>query len=171
MKTSIVMTVISKDRPGLVETIAGCVADVGGNWEDSRMCRLGGQFAGIVRIQVDEIRRMELLDSLLELVEDGIRIIVHEDDGKSGASRDVPLRISVIGQDHPGIIRDVSNVLFRHGANVEELHTELRGEPMSGIPLFVASIRLSVHPSGDMDALRVDLEEVAADLMVDIEVV
>jgi glycine cleavage system regulatory protein len=46
------MTIIGKDRTGLVESIARVVAENGGNWLESRMCRLGGQFAGILRIHV-----------------------------------------------------------------------------------------------------------------------
>ncbi|MEQ9823283.1 MAG: ACT domain-containing protein [Puniceicoccaceae bacterium] len=169
MKTPIVMTVIAADRPGLVETLASCVANAGGNWEQSRMCRLGGQFAGIVQVEVEERQRMELLDSLHELSEQGLRIIVHEDEQEVAPSRETLMRISLVGQDHPGIIRDLSAVLFQHDANVEELHTELRSEPMSGEPLFVANVRLSLAADRNVDALRTDLEAVAADLMVDLE--
>ncbi|HTO02243.1 MAG TPA: ACT domain-containing protein, partial [Opitutus sp.] len=35
------MTVIGPDRPGLVQLLAGRIADHGGNWLESRMCRLG----------------------------------------------------------------------------------------------------------------------------------
>lgn len=171
MKTPIVMTVIANDRPGLVEMISARIANCGGNWEQSRMCRLGGQFAGIVKVEVEESRRMELLDSLHELSEEGLRIIIHEDDRQMMAEeREIPLKIAVVGQDHPGIIRDISMVLFKHEANVEELHTELQNEPHSGGVIFVANIRLSLSPGSDVDALQRDLEGVAADLMVDFEV-
>jgi len=170
MKTPIVMTVIAKDRPGLVEMISARVADCGGNWEQSRMCRLGGQFAGIVQLEVDEFKRMQLLDSLHELAEDGLRIIVHEDETPLESKREIPLKIAVVGQDHPGIIRDISTVLFKYEANVEELHTELQNEPMSGDLIFVANIRLSLAPGSDVEALQADLEDVAADLMVDLDV-
>lgn len=43
-----VMTVIGKDRPGLVRSLSKVIEASGGNWEQSRMCRLGGQFAGIL---------------------------------------------------------------------------------------------------------------------------
>ena len=48
MQVPLVMTVIGKDRTGLVETLAEIVAGHGGNWLESRMCRLGGEFAGIL---------------------------------------------------------------------------------------------------------------------------
>ena len=44
MQVPLVMTVIGKDRTGLVESLASLVAEHGGNWLESRMCRLGGEF-------------------------------------------------------------------------------------------------------------------------------
>ena len=58
MSTTLVLTVIGTDRPGLVESIAAVVAAHGGNWLESRMARLGGQFAGIVRIEVPREREV-----------------------------------------------------------------------------------------------------------------
>jgi glycine cleavage system regulatory protein len=163
------MTVIAKDRPGLVEMIAARIAESGGNWEVSRMCRLGGQFAGIVKIEAEDSDRDDLIDSLWELEGEGLKIIINEDDDMVVRNREIPLKIRIIGQDHPGIIRDLSAILFRHNANVEELHTELQNEPMSGYALFVASIKLILPLSGNAELLKRDLEDVAADLMVDLE--
>ena len=169
MKTSIVMTVIAKDRPGLVEMISARIAECGGNWEESRMCRLGGQFAGILKIEAEETTREDLIDSLWDLDAEGVKIILNEDDVPETRNTKTPITVKIIGQDHPGIIRDLSAILFKHKANVEELHTELQNEPMSGYALFVASIRLILPPEGDAQSLKMDLENVAADLMVDLE--
>ena len=56
------MTLLGTDRPGLVRVLADLVANHGGNWLDSRMARLAGQFAGIVRIECPE----ETVESLIE---------------------------------------------------------------------------------------------------------
>ncbi|MEO0415151.1 MAG: ACT domain-containing protein, partial [Verrucomicrobiota bacterium] len=42
--------VVGTDRPGLVEELSRAVAAAGGNWEESRLARLHGQFAGVVRV-------------------------------------------------------------------------------------------------------------------------
>lgn len=169
MNTPIVMTVIAKDRPGLVEMISAKIAECGGNWEESRMSRLGGQFAGILKIQVESAQRELLIQSLEALDEKGLKVIINEDGVAHAEAKVMALKISVVGQDHPGIIRDLSTVLLKHEANVEELHTELQSEPMSGYALFVASIKLILPPMGDAQKLKVDLESVAADLMVDLD--
>src|SRR5688572_32828579 len=84
MRATLVMTVIGGDRPGLVQMVAARVADHGGNWLESRMCRLGGQFAGILRIEVPQERRDELLNALRTLETDGLRAIIHA--GGAGAA-------------------------------------------------------------------------------------
>src|SRR4051812_3506563 len=44
MQIPLVMTIIGPDRPGLVELLASLVAEHGGNWLESRMSHLAGQF-------------------------------------------------------------------------------------------------------------------------------
>ena len=50
--TDLVLTLIGPDRPGLVESLAKRVTAHGGNWVESRMAHLAGQFAGILRVEV-----------------------------------------------------------------------------------------------------------------------
>src|SRR5262245_19192913 len=71
MQRSLVMTVIGEDKPGLVESIATLVAGHGGNWLESRMSRLGGQFAGIVRVEVPADKEQPLANALKNLAARG----------------------------------------------------------------------------------------------------
>ncbi len=63
MPIPLVMTIIGPDRTGLVESLAGCVAENGGNWLESRLCRLGGEFAGILRIEIPDKNKSTLFVS------------------------------------------------------------------------------------------------------------
>ena len=51
----LVLTVFAPDKPGQVERIAQCIAEHGGNWLESRMSRMAGQFAGILRVGVPAV--------------------------------------------------------------------------------------------------------------------
>ena len=88
MELPLVMTVIGRDRPGLVEAIASLVVEHHGNWLESRMCRLGGEFAGILRIQLPAENEPELLLALRKLEEQGINIVVKADHAPPMAGRD-----------------------------------------------------------------------------------
>lgn len=170
MLANLVMTVIGADRPGLVEMVAARVADHSGNWLESRMCRLGGQFAGILRVEVSGERRDGLVNALRTLEVDGLRVIIHaEPGGKADAGRGGALAtLELVGNDRPGILRGVAAVFARHGLNVEELSSEIVNAPMGGGALFQARATVWAPEASRLAAVRADLERLAADLMVDI---
>lgn len=170
MLATLVMTVIGADRPGLVQMIAARVADHGGNWLESRMCRLGGQFAGILRVEVAQERRDELLTHLRALEADGLRVIIHTEGSVSVApGRGSLVHVEIVGHDRPGILRSVSGVFAAHGVNVEELASERVSAPMDGGTLFQAHATVLVPGSVKVSAVRAELEKIASDLMVDVK--
>jgi glycine cleavage system regulatory protein len=170
MLANLVMTVIAADRPGLVQMVAARVADHGGNWLESRMCRLGGQFAGILRVEVAKERRDELVNALRGLEVDGLRVIIHAESGPAeNANAGSLALIELVGQDRPGILRSVSGVFAAHGVNVEELASERVPAPHGGGTLFQARATVFVPATVKVAAVRADLEKIAADLMVDLK--
>jgi glycine cleavage system regulatory protein len=162
------MTVIGKDRPGLVESVARLVADHGGNWLESRMCRLGGEFAGILRVRVPQEQAEALSRALDGLTSQGLRIVVQPDIEASPPSSSREASLEVVGQDRPGIVRQITAALARQRVNVEEFTSECRSAPMSGESLFIAKARLRIPEACNAADLRKDLEKIAADLLVDV---
>ena len=169
MLSTLVMTVIGADRPGLVQLVAARVADHGGNWLESRMCHLGGQFAGILRVEVAAERSDELVGALHGLESAGLRVIVHAEGGAMAAANGLVATLELVGQDRPGILRSVSGVFAAHGVNVEELSSERVSAPMGGGTLFQARATVLVPVGKNLAAVRADLEKIAADLMVDLK--
>jgi glycine cleavage system regulatory protein len=167
MQRSLVMTVIGADRPGLVDSVASIVAQYGGNWLESRMSRLGGQFAGIVHVEVPQEKERPLVEALKNLDAEGLKIVVHAD-RQLPSTQPPPSTLEIVGQDRPGIVRQISHALAEFGVNVEELHTECSSAAMSGQTLFRASARLSIPPACKVEELRQTLEKIAADLIVEI---
>jgi len=170
MQLPLVLTLVGADRPGLVEKVAAVVAAHAGNWLESRLCRLGGQFAGIVRIHSPAERRATLTAALRGLAAEGLTVEVYEDTvpAVAPAATARAARLELVGQDRPGIVRQVAAALAARGVNVEELATECVSAPMSGETLFKAQARLRLPEGGDVAALRAELERIAADLLVDL---
>lgn len=168
MQLSLVMTVIGQDRPGLVESVARVVAEHGGNWLESRMSRLGGQFAGIVRVQVPREHEVGVVRALKALEAEGLTVVVHSDPPAARGGERLLRVLDLVGQDRPGIVREISHALASFGVNVEELHTELSSAAMSGETLFRARAIVSIPPACRLDELRTRLEQIAADLIVDV---
>ncbi len=167
MQVPLVMTVIGKDRTGLVESVARLVAEHGGNWLESRMCRLGGDFAGILRVHVPKDRRTALEAELAKLA--GLTIVVRSDEPAATAGTMQLASLEVVGQDRPGIVKEITQALSAQGINVEELATECVSAPMSGEPLFQAKAKILVPASVAIDKLRQNLESALPGLTVELE--
>jgi glycine cleavage system regulatory protein len=166
MQTPLVMTLIGPDRTGLVEAVARVVSDHGGNWLESRMCRLGGEFAGILRVEVPADKKSALLDAVQKI--SGLHVIIGGSHPAVSLKSARESRIEIIGQDRPGIVREISAALARAGVNVEEFSSDVTSGAMSGEQLFKASARLQLPERCDASALKQQLEKIAADLFVDI---
>jgi glycine cleavage system regulatory protein len=169
VNTSLVLTLVSADRPGVVESVAEIVAAHGGNWLESRMARLGGQFAGIARVEVPATSAVAVRQALAALAARGLSVSVAGDaTGLVAAAKGTPALLELVGQDRPGIIHQITHVLAAHQVNVEELTTECVEAPMAGGILFQAKAEVLVPAGADMAGLRRDLEKIAGDLMVDL---
>ena len=168
MRDTLVLTFIGADRTGLVESLAHKIAAVGGNWEESRMARLAGQFAGILLVTVDSARTDELVGALRGLETTGLQVTARRTaapDPAAGMSR---LRLEVTAHDRPGIVRDVSRILAERGVNVEELESSVASAPMTGEPMFSAKMVVRVASPDELVELRRRLEAIAGELMVDL---
>lgn len=172
MTTTLVLTLIGHDQPGLVRVVAATIAEHGGNWLESRMCRLGGEFAGIVRLEIEPSRADGLATALRGL--SGLRVDVTRETAAAGGANEsgVPARLAaldLVGSDRPGILREVSGVLAAHGLNVEDLASERVEAPMGGGKIFQLRAVASVPAGVELAKVRADLEKIAADLMVELK--
>jgi glycine cleavage system regulatory protein len=167
----VVLTIVGPDRPGLVEAIAEAVARSGGNWLESRMAHLAGTFAGVLRVQAPAEAVPRVVAAIEELSHIDLKVTVAPGIVSETLGPQRLLDLDLIGLDRAGIVRDISAILARHGANIEELVTDVSSAPMSGEPLFRAQVRLKVPAAADADPLRTDLERFATDLMVELRLV
>jgi glycine cleavage system regulatory protein len=142
------------------------VAEHGGNWLESRMCRLGGEFAGLLRIHVPSEKQAALGNALKKLP--GLNIIVHADEPGAETDAGKLTALEIVGHDRPGIVREIARALAQQGVNVEDLSSELVSAAMSGETLFKARVKLHLPRGCDAATLRRELEKIASDLVVDI---
>ena len=170
MTTHLVLTVIADDKPGLVESLSQIIASNSGNWLESSMSQLAGKFAGILRVSVDDDRAEDLIEELNGLSSD-IKLIIEKAVYESAVQQSRMYELSLVGNDRPGIIKEISAVLSELGINVERLNTECTPAPMSSDALFKAKATLEVPENVALEQLQNKLEQLADDLIVEIEVV
>ena len=168
MNTSIVLTVIANDQPGVIEAVSRVLGNHGGNWTQSSMSSLAGKFAGILLASVPSDNTDACIVELDGLESEGIRIITHVSDDQSGTGETHEYLLELIGNDRPGIVHDITVLLAEHKVNVNNFETLVESASMGGGELFKAKAQLVVPLTTDIDALAGDLEDIAHDLMVDI---
>lgn len=167
MATYLVLTIIGDDKPGLVELLSETIARHSGNWLESNMAHLAGKFAGILRVSVDDLHADALVQDLQRL-SSVLRLVVEKVSMTEPPARQRTLRLTLVGNDRPGIIKEISRALAAQHVNVEELTTQCSSAPMSGEPLFNAQALLKVPTDLDLHVLQRQLEKLADDLIVEI---
>jgi len=169
MARALVLTVIGEDRPGLVEALSAQIAAHDGSWDESRMARLAGHFAGVVQIHLPEDRAEGLIEALPSLSERGLSVTVVDSDWSlATVDHRRSIRFELVGQDRPGIVREISSALATLGVSVQDLRTVVESAPMSGEPLFRAEAELAPPEGVEIESIRAALEQLADDMMVDV---
>jgi glycine cleavage system regulatory protein len=162
-----ILTVVGDDRPGLVADVSAPITAHGASWERSQMSRLAGKFAGIVLVKVADKRLDALVADLALLEAEGLQVVI-ERTHETVESESQRLRLDLLGDDHPGIVAEISAALATRQVSIEELNTDVREAPMAGGMLFEAQAVLNAPQAASTDDLRAMLEGLAQELMVEI---
>ncbi|WP_314457332.1 ACT domain-containing protein [uncultured Microbacterium sp.] len=164
---TLVLTVVGDDRAGLVSAVADIVDAHGGNWENSELAELAGAFAGIVEVSVSA-DRADALRRALEGLAGTLAVIVHTGSAAASASVARSVTLDVVGNDRPGIVREVSAALSARGASIERMSTQTTDAAMAGGRLFEAAITVTLAEGVEVDDLVAELERLAAEIQVDV---
>ncbi len=163
----LIITIVGDDCPGIVESLSALVEEHGGNWLSSSLSNLAGQFAGIIEIDVAEAQR----DALAAAIGNVPGLQVHSVVGGAATEvGDLPVaELEAVGSDHPGIVHRLTEVLKAESINLLQFASWTEAAPNSGEKLFRAVAEFELSPAVDLEHLKAQLEEVAEDLAVDIE--
>ena len=166
--TTLILSVMGSDRPGLTQALASAVLSAGGNWLESHLSQLGGLYVGSVLVALDGDRIEALRAAVAAVDAQGLEVrIAPTVETPSGATGE-GLQLGLVGQDRPGIVHQVTAVLSELGANIETFGTRLSIEPHQGAPLFHLDARLRLPPGLTAAAVQDALEAISGEIMVDI---
>ena len=167
---SFVISILGDDRAGLVEALSAVISEHGGNWEQSHMTQLAGKFAGVVLASIPS-DRSERFESALHSLEHTGMLHLSFEEGRDVRPLGSSIEIRVIGNDRPGIVHELSQLLASRGVSIDDLETSTSPAPMSGGQLFEAVAKLRLPTGLSDDALVDEIGALASDLMVDVEVI
>lgn len=159
---SLAVTVIGRDRPGIIAEVTKVVAELGGNLEDSSMTLLRNHFTWTLVADLDTTAE-DLAARLAHLREDGLVVAVLPVSDEEPYPGGAGYLLSVHGADRPGIVAAVTGALAAHGGNITDLSTRLGG---SGLYLLTAEVTLPAEI--DVVELGARLAAVGRDLGVEV---
>ena len=166
--TSLVVTAIGRDRPGIVSLLSERAQGFGANWAGSRMTSIAGQFAGMVHLQVATANASALIAALRGLEAEGLRVVIARSDAPTPPPGRRIVGLELTAPDRPGIVRDLSTHLAAHGVSIEDLDTELASAAAPSQHLFRVKAMLVVPEAMSNAVLRASLQTLADEMMVDI---
>ncbi len=163
------VTVISKDRPGIVADTAEVLFRLGCNVEDSSCTMLGGDFAMILTIShlkpfvksrlVEEFKRLHDEKGLVAHV----RSLADDELNRPAPVGELCL-VSVYGADRPGIVYRVTRELADRLITISDLNTRLIGTEEE--PVYVMMLEAYLPDGSTID----DLEQLLAGLREELHV-
>jgi glycine cleavage system regulatory protein len=167
---TLILSVVGSDRPGLTQALAAAVLSAGGNWLESHLSRLGGLYVGSVRVELaaDGVERLRAAVRAVDAEGLEVRIAPAVETAADAAAGGEAVRFSLVGQDRPGIVHQVTAVLSGLGVNIEAFDSSISAEPHSGAPLFHVDARLRLPPALTAGAVQAALEAISGEIMVDI---
>ena len=170
MTTYMVVTLTCPDRPGIVERVTDVISPFSANWEDSRLARLGGEFAAIVLISVPEVHAGACMTALRSMTDEQTTVLIKttERPQPDAGSGHILYDLRLSGADHEGIVHKVAAYLASNGVNVEDMETEVVPAPTTATPLFHMTCQIKVPPESVVGELQGNLERIGDELGVDI---
>lgn len=170
MTMRVILTVMGSDRPGLTQALADAVHAAGGNWLESQLARLGGKYVGAVLVELPGEGMAALEAAIRKVDASGLHVVILPADDTVGAGG-TPLWMELVGQDRPGIVREVTGALAPLGVNIEDFSSSTENTAWSGELLFRARARLSVPQGATLDSVRAALEGISGEIMVDLSII
>jgi len=163
--TRYILTVMAKDKPGIVQAISEIILANQGSWLESSLSRLGGQFAGIIAVIIPDESLDDFKRGLADIVADGITVKI-QSFNEGGNVSGKPATILVEANDRFGIIDEISSALAQKSVNVEKLVSECESASMAGYDLFKAKVHVILPEGFTVNQLQTLMENVSDDLMV-----
>ena len=165
-----ILFLVGKDRPGIVDDVSGLLFDKGANIEDSRMASMGGSFSimTLFSCTVDQLKNIEVeVENFKKL---GFEASLHEAEDPVAVEKrpELRLKIEVTAMDHPGIVQRVVNILSRHDVNIESLNTQVTKAPLSGAPIFDLALEAGVPVEKSVAKIKEELTALAAEMNMDL---
>lgn len=159
------LTLVGKDRPGIVAQTSTALLEAGCNFGEASMMRLGGNFSIMLMVQSDA--SVDQLSQVIAPVAQAMNLRCHIDpiEGQLHDHRVPDVRVRVYGADRAGIVAEVTNALAEAGLDIFDLESDVAGT--GDKPVYI--MQIEGHAAQGIDKLRQVLAKIDSDIKVSLE--
>lgn len=168
MNSTLVITALGTDQPGLIAKLSHAINDNGCNIEDSRMSVLGGEFAVLMQIsgKWDKLAKLETtLDKLQTAT--GLSIVCKRSKERKPQQGKIPYSVEVVSIDHPGIVYQLAEFFSAREINVYDMNTRSQAAAHTGTPIFTLTMTVEIAMDTHIATLRDEFIDFCEQLNLD----
>ena len=154
MKKHMIISVMSKDRPGIIASITGAIYQLGGDLADLNQTVLCGYLTMILSASFDaEVTKEDMVAAISHIKTDSkFEVSIKELTAGTGTADAAPEEtyiLTVQGPNRAGIVHGISQFCFDHNINILDLATTLKND------LYTMALQLDLrHCSINLEALQ-----------------
>lgn len=159
MKHWYMLTLVGKDRAGIVAHISAALYEGGANLGEASMIRLGGNFSMMMMVQYDG--NTHSLQSLVNPVAESMALHLHVDriEGHLHQHLTPDVQITVYGADRTGIVARATGALAEAGLHILGLESDVGGSDEE--PIYI--MHIEGHAAEGIGSLQAALEVIKTD--------
>lgn len=151
MQRVFITTIVGDDRPDIINALAKITRSMGGEWIKSKVTRLDGQFAAIMKVSIDESQKTKLNEALVQAFAD--LSFSHAPVREVHAENTTILDLVLDCDDRPSLTKEITRVLFDLNLRPENLEVSRLPVYQMGETVYSAKMRVGVPESLSREAL------------------
>ena len=170
-ESQLVLTALGQDKPGFVKALSKVVLDSGGNITESRMTRLGNEFA-LIMFVVGSEKVISVVESSVKESQASLALAINckRTSIKKVQEKHKPYQINVICMDQPGIVHDLTDYIASHFINIETMDTSSYAAAHTGTTMFSLDMCISIPESVNTTQFKNDFLSFCDNLNLDASV-
>ena len=166
MHVQFIVSIVGPDRFGLPKHLASATHELGGKWLNSKVIRLGGQFAALIRVEVPAVESARLRAVFAGL--EGCHVVFSDVRTAADAATRT-CSVTVDAEDRPGLVSDITHLLQEHQVTIQDMQCHRMVAAGLGTSMFRGEFDVAVPGGVDLSLLMSDLEALGEHVMVSVD--
>jgi glycine cleavage system transcriptional repressor len=164
-----ILTIAGKDRPGILDEISQYLFERSGNFRESRLVSLGGQFSMLFQVTGTE-QAIAKIQNDLPLLAGQSRVQAQLNPVEADAQQSIatfPYHFTATGKDQAGVVHRISHLMRVLNVNIEDLHVHVENADDPELARFRVDLELAIPRTIPITMLRDYFNHLCGEMQMD----